>query len=338
MPDQSSLSKRLNMTTPYPMADAAIDNSHVRPEFLKFALVDQLERLSNKVGEELELEFLHRQKDGVDTTTKVLARTNSGRPIAVVVCSRPAAPDLVARGLRMAESIRGLVGREFGESIIKPLASGDVDGRSYMILPFYHDFSSFKLLRTAQRLQMHRPLLGWLAGATRAAAQSHRDGAAADRNFTIMLRHVERATVFDEGIRAAARESLRRLESQIWLPRHTFDHNDFWLGNVMRVSRSDPRRQYPFILIDWAGANDMGYGIYDLLRLARSLKLSIHALRRELMLHSDALQCSLEDTRGHFLAAIGRLHQHIEHFPEERLCKLVRYCWAYLNRALSDSR
>jgi len=97
------------------------------------------------------------------------------------------------------------------------------------------------------------------------------------------------------------------------------------------------KQSSPFVLIDWAGANQYGYGIYDLIRLARALKLSPASLRRELITHSKALQCEPQDTRGHLLATFGRLHQHLECFPEERFVETLRACLGTMERALPAS-
>ncbi len=80
----------------------------------------------------------------------------------------------------------------------------------------------------------------------------------------------------DEGLQRSITYALDRTESGVWQPRHTIDHNDFWLNNVMLPAQDQAktRQKYPFILIDWSGANPYGYGIYDLFRIARSLKLS----------------------------------------------------------------
>jgi len=312
------------------------ENAHARPEFLELALSEDLRHLSEMVGEGINLEPFGLHKAGVDTTTKMLVKSDSGRRIAVIICSRPAAPDLIARGTQAAESIRSIIGHDLGEPIIKPISSSYADGLSCVILPNCREFSSSKLVRAAQRLHLRRSLLNWLCQATEAAALTHGTDDSITHSYARMLQHIKDQDVFDESVRSAARCGLRRLESRRWQPRQTIDHNDFWLGNIMLIPKADAGARYPFVLIDWAGANARGFGIYDLTRVARSLKLSAAAFRRELIGHSEALQCQLEDTRGHFLASLGRLHQHLEHFPEERYLKLFRQCWSYLNRALSD--
>ena len=130
--------------------------------------------------------------------------------------------------------------------------------------------------------------------------------------------------------------ALYRLNSDKWKPLHTFDHNDLWLGNVMLNPRYGygTNSIYPYTIIDWVGANTKGYGIYDLIRLSLSLRISNAQLRHELIAHSVALKCELEDLCGHLLASLGQLHLSIECFPEEEYEKTFYQCWHMLSQVL----
>lgn len=311
------------------------ENAHIAPGVLRELLTDVLGAMEEQIGERVTLEPLGRLKELADATTKVLVRTISG-PIAVIICSRPAAPDLVARGSRNAEKIRNLIGETLGDAIIRPMGQGEADGRSYAIFPYCRDLSKWRPLRIAQRLRIQGALLTWLRQATVKASERHgADGSAAE-SFADVLEHLGRQALFDDGIQRAIRHALKRLELGEWRPGHTFDHNDLYLSNIMLPVRSGPsgRPRYPFVLIDWAGANPKGFGIYDLIRLARAINLSPGSLRRELSAHSEALQCRLQDSPGHLLASLGWLHKNREHFPEHRYVKTVQACWATLDRAM----
>jgi hypothetical protein len=181
-----------------------------------------------------------------------------------------------------------------------------------------------------------RPLLNWLQEATEVAAATQGHSDKTRQSFHGVLEHLARQSFLDDEIKVAIETSMRRLETKRWQPRHSFDHNDLWLGNVMLPAHTGRglTHRYPFVLIDWGGANNFGYGIYDLIRLAIALKLSSSSLHRQLVAHSTALQCDPEDTRGHLLAAFGRLHQHLECFPEERYIQTLRNCWSTFQQAI----
>lgn len=323
-------------TTQAMVGQTGEDNAPVSIEFLRTELADQLDRLAARVDEGVTLEPLGPQKDVADSTTKVLVRTQTGQPTAVIICSRSIAPDLVARGTGVAETIRGIIGEELGEAIIRPLDSGYVDSRSYVILPYCRDFSKWRTRRIIQRLRIQGTMLTWLRQATVAAVEAHGSGDEVSAVYESTLRHLEQQRLFDDDIQSAIRDALTRLESGKWKPRHTFDHNDLYLSNIMLPAKSGTtqRSRYPFILIDWAGANPKGFGIYDLVRLSRAFNLSDASLRRELAAHAAALGCDLKDTPGHLLATCGRLHQHIEHFPEDRYFRTVNACWETINRVV----
>lgn len=169
------------------------------------------------------------------------------------------------------------------------------------------------------------------------AAKVHGHSKETSLRFKEKLDHLIIQPFLDSDIKKCIKKSISRLETGEWTPRHSIDHNDLWLGNVMLADRDDynPKPSPPFVLIDWAGANPQGYGIYDLIRLSLTLRLFTRTLHHELIAHSKALQCSFEDVIGHFFASLGHLHQHLECFPESRYIQTFRNCWAALTQAIS---
>jgi hypothetical protein len=312
-------------------------NDHISAHQLSGFLGEYLSDFEERIGSRVSIVPLGRLKPVADATTKFLL-ISEGQPHAVIVCSRPASPDLVMRGINLAESVRERIGPRLGDAIIKPIQSGYADGRSYVMLPYCREFASWKAWRVVQRLTLARPLLSWLQEANATAAASNDQYDTADSSYGGMLEYLLRQWFLDSDTESAVRKSIARLESGKWRPRHTIDHNDFWLGNVMLPARNSrhAKLRFPFVLIDWAGANPNGYGIYDLIRLARGLNLSSRGLHRELVAHSKALQCELVDTRGHLLAAFGRLHQHIECFPEKRYIRALRNCLSTFSLAIRE--
>jgi serine O-acetyltransferase len=320
--------------------DSPIENNeHITIKALSALLADNLTKLEEDIGCRVILEPLGKLKSGADNTTMALVRTTTGHPKAVISCSRPAAPDLIRRGIEAAEAIRSLIGERLGTAIIKEITSGYVDGRSFVILPWCQELSSWKSRCLLQRWRLRRPLLDWLREATAAAAAAQGHSDTTGQTFNAMLQHLARQNFVDSEIRGAVKKAITRIDSGQWRPLHSFDHNDFWMGNVLLTARSGhtSRHLHPFVVIDWAGANPQGFGLYDLIRLARALKLSPAALRRELLAHCKALQCDPTDARGHLLATFGRLHQHLEYFPEERFVETFRACWITLNWAMPAS-
>ncbi|PLX48503.1 MAG: hypothetical protein C0613_10805 [Desulfobulbaceae bacterium] len=155
------------------MTLAKKNNEHIPVDVLARLLAEELAAIEGDVGSRVVLESLGKLKSGADNTTMALVRSATGQPKAVISCSRPAAPDLIKRGVEEAEAIRGLIGEPLGAAIIKPIASGYVDGRSYVILPWYRELAGWKPFWLMQRLALRRPLLRWLSHSTAVAASAH---------------------------------------------------------------------------------------------------------------------------------------------------------------------
>ena len=320
------------------MTNADTDpNRHLTAAELTELLKDPLVTYGKRLGAPLKLIGFAQQKTGQDSTTKVKVLTQSGKPIAVVSCSRPASPDLVIRGVERAEAVRKLVGPELGTVIIQPVASGYADGRSYAILPWCTDLSPNRYLRFVQRTLLKQRLLQWLRAAVASSATSHGLREENKIAFAERLRHMAQVSGIPDTARSAIRTALNRLDSDAWQPRHVFDHNDLWDGNVMLPGQRvwPSRGPHAFVLIDWVGAEAKGYGITDLIRLSRFLKLSPRELRNEVEAHCSGMRCDLEDAPGHLLAASGNLHQNLECFPEERFLSMFNACWKNLTEALA---
>jgi len=315
-------------------------DEHLTVSELLPLLSDRLSELENQIGFQISVTPLGRLKELKDSTTKFLVSAPEGKPRAVIVISRLESPDIVMRGAAIAEEIRGAVGNTLGEAIIKPIDSGYAGGRSYVILPWYREFSSWKPFRVIQKLSLIRPLLNWLREANAMAATAHGHSEDAIRDYGENILHIGKQKFCTGEVSAAIKKTINRLESGQWNPRHTIDHNDFWMGNVMLKPGNSysSENRYAYTIIDWNGANEKGYGIYDLIRLARSLNLSDRIIRREFFSHSNALGCNPEDIQGHLLASLGRLHQNIECFPENRYIQVFQTCWETLVRALPEAR
>lgn len=289
-----------------------------------------LETRSGKVGV---VTNVTEGNDIADNPIKATIRDSSGKPYAFVLCSQPQYPSLVARGVARAETIRALLGRELGAVLISPLLVGTVKGVSYSILPWHRPMPASGLGRYLARTRIRRRVLSWLRQATSAAVATHLKNDASAK-FEYALRHLRTFRELDVELREAVDISLGRLQNGDWCPKHTFDHNDLSIDNLVLPSTYGNPRDQGFVIIDWAGATAAGFGIYDLVRLCRSAAIPTRILAHELRSHCDALQCNLVDAKGHLLACLGNLYLNLECFPEDRFGKLVDTSWRTLLSAL----
>ena len=113
-------------------------------------------------------------------------------------------------------------------------------------------------------------------------------------------------------------------------------HGDLWKGNILiepgaaRPGRTRWRDR--FVVIDWPGSELHGHAIYDLIRLARSMRTPDAALRAEVRRHCDVLGASIEDAMAYLLSALGYIALHLEEFPMDKYLPMVEACHADLRR------
>ena len=292
-----------------------------------------LEARSGKVGVVTNVTEVN---DIADNPIKATIRDSSGNPYAFVLCSQPQYPSLVARGVTQTETIRALLGRELGAVLIRPLLAGAVNGVSYAILPWHRPMPASGLGRYLARTRIRRKVLSWLRRANQAAVATHLKNDAS-ANFKYVLQRLRTFQELDVELRDAVDFSLGRLQNGDWCPKHTFDHNDLSIDNlVLPATHRNPQDQ-GFVIIDWAGATVRGFGIYDLVRLCRSAAIPTRILAHELRSHCDILQCNLVDAKGHLLACLGNLYLSLECFSEEQFGKLLDSSWRTLLSALYKS-
>lgn len=269
--------------------------------------------------------------DGVE---KLLVRGSDHRPAAVVLVSAPKATGLVARGMQRAREAKMLLGPLLGQVILSPICEGDVAGLSFAALPYCQPLASSRLRAMMQRRRLRGVVLGWLRDATSTTVQDP-PGDRFEAEFLRPLRMLCDDLELPDAFRAAAREALDRLDAGRWLPKHVLMHNDLWLGNFLIDNRNVTGRAgrpwaERFVIIDWPGAAIEGYGLYDLLRFAQTMKLSVEALREEIRRHCAILGCEPVDARSHLMAALGYLLVHLEHFPKPAFVRTALSCLATL--------
>lgn len=259
-----------------------------------------------------------------DATAKALLLVRR-RPAAVALWSGPAAPDMVGRGVLRAREARSLLGPRLGGVVLEPIAFGEAEGRTFAILPWRRPLSRSHLGWRLQRPMIAARVLGWLDEAARqTAAQGPSD-------FRTPLAHAEADAGLPNDLRADAAAALSRLERGAWSPRHVLDHNDLWKSNVLLGGADGAAVQ--ITIIDWAGSNPAGFGVYDAVRFGKSMRLSPGTLHRVLTRQCAALGSDRADAMGHLLAAIGRLGMHLDQFPRERYATLAASCWRSVREA-----
>jgi len=287
----------------------------------------------------LDLRFLSAATTVADGTSVLLVRTVTDPLFAVVLCSASASPDLVATSMRRAHAARSALTRNHLSShILEPLMEGRVQELSYAVLPFCEPLSESRVGWWLQRSRLRPRLLNWLRGAVENTLCDVNNDAV-DRCFAKPLQHLSSLAFVGSNLRSAALKAMRRLDAGTWNPKYVIMHGDLWKGNVLirKSTNSDSYQDWAsrFVIIDWAGSEVKGHAIYDLIRLAESMKLAPNRLRQELAWHCHILDCRIEDAESYLLAALAHVEDASEYLPPERFADLANSCLATLRRALN---
>jgi hypothetical protein len=275
-----------------------------------------------------------RSKGIPDETTKLMVNDRRGRPRAVVLCSSLVAPEMVARIADGARRARRALGPELGRAVLLPIGVDRIEGCSFAVLPIAIPLRTRGLRGALQRHRIRPAVFRWLRLAT---AETLHEAASAEEpgRFRSALEHLASLGAMPGSIRKAAEDALGRLATGAWSPVHVLMHGDLWLGNVMIDPRARDRRWADrFVVIDWPSAAVDGYPVYDLIRLARSLRCSNSRLRTELEAHLEVLGGGPEDARSYLLSALGHVGMRLEHFPLGRYVEMSRDCIGTLEGAL----
>ncbi|MEW6302592.1 MAG: hypothetical protein AB1705_03920 [Verrucomicrobiota bacterium] len=274
-------------------------------------------------------------------TASFLVCTRYERPAAMLICSPAVQPDHAERAVARARLTREVLGAELGRVVLQPLATGWHEGLSYALWPYRIPLSNRRGVWRLQRMRLRPCLLEWLREATRHTVREVFPSAV-DDHFVAPLQSLRDDAQFSAPLREHAAQAVHRLHNGAWKPVHVFEHNDLWKDNillnapVLQSLVSTPPDGL-FSIIDWWGAKAEGYGIYDLIHLAESLRLSRTQLAREVDAHCRILGCELADARGYLLAALGWLRLNLEGFPMERFLALAESCSRSLDTVLEDS-
>lgn len=300
-------------------------------------LVDPLAKaLSDRYGK-VELSLLSHKNTVPDGTTVLLLRDSAGQSRAVVLCSAPTSPNMVQRAMKRAGEAKVILGPLIGSPILDTLAEGKVRGLSYAVLPFCTGLSDFRPVWWIQ-CELLRPLIiEWLWRATESTVRDVEAGAI-HKYFVHPLRHLVSLESISGRLRTAAERAIERLSAGMWTPRHVLMHGDLWKHNILMrtANRAAEQRRWRdrFVIIDWAGSEIRGYAMYDLVRLAQSMRLHSRSLRTEVDRYCRLLQCEQSDAMSYLVGALGHISMNLEHFPMDRYSFMAESCITTLEQAL----
>jgi len=265
-----------------------------------------------------------------DYCEKFVALDRDGRPAAFVAVSPAGHLESVREAAGMARAIRERLGEALGTAVLVPWFVGELQGRSYSITPYCQPVSSGRLSGQWQRLRLARPILRWLEEVTQASMRDISDTDAEVRQPLAALAEHARS---DDRTRLAAKVALDELDRGSWRPRGVVAHNDLWWGNFVRRPSGD-HGTVPFYVIDWAGGSLDGMPIYDLVRVADSLRLGSERFRRILRSHCSMLGCRPEQSLHYLCVTFGRLLRNLGEWPEEQFVATARSCLRSVEDAL----
>lgn len=278
-------------------------------------------------------ELLSRNDKVVDGSTVYMLHSTKGQFHAVVLCSPPTSPNLIQRAMDRSHQAKLMLGNTGRVPILETLSQGSVHGLSYAVLPYCTALSERRPVWWIQRALLSPLIFDWLWHATEATLRDV-DPSAVDDSFAIPLKHLMSIKSLDSQMKSAALLAIERLASGAWVPRHVLMHGDLWKGNILIRPRNRASRRLKmsdrFVIIDWGGSEASGYAIFDLIRLARSMRLGKRKLQREVRRHCDLLRCEPADATSYLLTALGFFAMNLENFPMHRFLHMAESCYAVL--------
>lgn len=307
---------------------ARIQSSLSEP--LAVAIGEEPDRLGYKVVSEAGL---------ADGTTVVSLSRADGTPAAAVLCSPVAFPRMVDHAMDMAARVKETIGPILGIRILDPLLRGELEGTSFAVLPYCCPLSEGRLMSRVQDLALRPSLFDWTLELTKTTSSTG-DHVATEDRFAKRLEHVAAIDTLDAPVRHAASDAMRRLASGQWKPRHVVMHGDLWRGNVLiRPSaslNSCTHLSERFVVIDWPGAELMGYAIFDVVRLAHSMRLTRRQLAFEIGRHCASLECEPRDACSYLIAALGHVGMSLNCFPVEQYMRVVHTSFGALSDCVAE--
>jgi len=277
------------------------------------------------------LRHLQLARKVADHCEKLVAHDASGRPAAFVVVSPRAHPSAVLEATLRARAAREQLRGEPAAAVLVPWRVGEADGLSFSVTEYAHPLGGHDLLSRWRRRSCGRRAIDWLH---HVAAQTVADVPedAVDARVAGPLARLVADETLGSSVRTAGREALAALDAGRWRPRQQLAHNDFWWNNLVRPST---RRDlaWPYV-IDWGGAAVDGFPLYDLMRMAHSLRLSPRLFAQDLRRGARPLQCTPAEAPHHVVTALAALREHLGQWPKEQYARLGEEWLDYLRAGI----
>lgn len=271
-----------------------------------------------------------------DARTTFVLHDAQGAPRGVAQLAGETAPAMVARLIDRARGFCAALDAAATAPVLRPAAEGEIDGRSWAVWPWCKPLARTTGTRLERR-RLRDPLHAWLGEVTRQSAHPVPHDAIEPR-FVAPLTRMATRPALSVPVRLAARSALVALDRGAFRPMHVAMHGDLHTGNVLidttgAAGRDSGPWAQRFVVIDWGGADADGFPIFDLARLAHSLRTGARHLGASLRAHSRALDCPIEHAPWHLAAAFADLGDHLEYFPVEHYARLADLCFSLLAAA-----
>lgn len=252
----------------------------------------------------------------------------------VLFVSPEAYPDAAAIQRDAMVGMTRELGHELGKMILPVIGTGQLQDRSFLVLPRCTPLKPGRLGRLFQKPMVVGKILPWL----RALALHGADHQSADHEFCASLDALIDMPELPEAMRDTARRSREAIAAGRIFARHVPMHGDLWRNNVMQNDAGN------LAIIDWAGSARQGYAIYDLVRFHQSFGMTQAKFAAELSWYCETLG-GMDTVVAHLLGGLGHYANRLGEFPRERFVALANDCYdllrsglTYAGRLTGDSR
>jgi hypothetical protein len=211
-----------------------------------------------------------------------------------------------------------------GSVIELPMVEGKYGARSYALWRVRTPLSSNRLRLRIQKELLAVSVSRWLA---EVATETLHPGHAGES--VAFIERLLSVSGLSSAIRASAEACRLGFLSGEILPLRVLQHGDLWLGNILKAPTLTG-----FRVIDWAGASPEGFPFFDLVKFGCSIGASATEFRHLMENYSNAVHGSPAMALPSVLAGLGRLHQELEYFPEQRFVALCEQKFAAIRSAL----
>jgi len=273
------------------------------------------------------LRHLQLARKVADHCEKYIGHDLAGRPAAFVVVSPRAHPQAVRDASERAHAARAQLRGAAAAAVLVPWQVGEADGLSYSVTEYAHPLGGHDLLSRWRRRSLGRRSIAWLHDVSALTIDDIPESELQARVVAPLGRLVADAEL-PAAVRAAGRAALAALEGGRWRARRQLAHNDFWWNNLVRSARPSASG-WPYV-IDWGGATVHGTPVFDLLRMAHSLRLSPRAFARELRRNAQAIGGVPAQAPHHLLVAIAELGDRLGQWPKAQYARVSAEWLDYL--------